>query len=70
MWLRQAIAAQGGLASAGNESTGERAFYEGKIAACRYFFRYELPKAMSQLALVRDLDDTCLRMESAQFIGA
>ncbi|MDB5706033.1 MAG: acyl-CoA dehydrogenase domain protein, partial [Sphingomonas bacterium] len=69
MWLRQAIAAQRGLASEGGESVGERAFYEGKIAACRYFFRYELPRTVSQLALVRSLDDTCLRIEPAQFIG-
>jgi butyryl-CoA dehydrogenase len=70
MWLRQAIAAQHGVARKGCDNAGERAFYDGKIAACRYFFRYELPGMMSQLALVRNLDDICVRIEPEQFVGA
>jgi alkylation response protein AidB-like acyl-CoA dehydrogenase len=57
IWLQQVIAAQG---RAG-------AFYEGKRAAARYFFRYELPRVGPQLdllatcdTLLLDLDDQCL----------
>jgi hypothetical protein len=66
MWLWQAKAASDGLVSASDSDT---AFYQGKLAACRYFFRYELPKALTQLALVRELDETCLRLEPEHFIG-
>jgi butyryl-CoA dehydrogenase len=37
-------------------------FYEGKLAACRYFYRYELPKVGPQLRLLGQLDDTTLRL--------
>jgi len=56
MWLRQALAARQALRT----GSGEDAFYAGKIAACRYFFRYELPQATRQLELVATLDDICL----------
>jgi alkylation response protein AidB-like acyl-CoA dehydrogenase len=59
IWLQQAAAAQQGLATA---TAADRAFYDGKLRACRYFFRYELPKADSQAALLMQLDDTCLTM--------
>jgi butyryl-CoA dehydrogenase len=62
MWLRQAMAAK---AAAGGDA--DRDFYAGKMAACRYFFRYELPKVHAQLGLVAALDDTCLTMLSEQF---
>jgi butyryl-CoA dehydrogenase len=65
LWLDQALAAARGRAA----SPADRAFYEGKLAACRYFFRYELPKAHAQFALVRALDETCLRLEPEHFIG-
>lgn len=65
LWLEQALAAR---RAAGPAS--DRAFYEGKLAACRYFFRYELPKAHVQFALVRALDDTCLSLAPEHFIGA
>ena len=57
MWLRQGLAAIRGLVSA----TGEEAhFYRGKLAACHYFFRWELPRTGPQLALLDSLDATCL----------
>lgn len=65
LWLEQAIVAHRALSSAENEAS--RSFYEGKIVACRYFHRYELPKALCQLALVESLDDTCLNMRSEAF---
>jgi butyryl-CoA dehydrogenase len=65
IWLRQAMAAHRGLADADAET--ERAFYEGKLSACRYFFRYELPAVHVKLTLVRALDATCRSMTDMQF---
>ncbi|WP_028081792.1 acyl-CoA dehydrogenase [Solimonas soli] len=59
MWLRQALVAQ---AAEGAASPADRAFYLGKRQACRYFFRYELPKAARLAELLKQLDDTCLAM--------
>ena len=64
IWLRQALAAERGLAAG---ATGEaREFYEGKLAACRYFFAWELPKTAVQAALLESLDDTCLSVRPEQ----
>lgn len=65
LWLEQALAANKALSSVGSDAS--RSFYEGKLAACRYFHRYELPKAQLQLALVERLDDTCLNMRNEAF---
>lgn len=59
LWLQQALVAQRAEASA---TTADRAFYLGKRQACRYFFRYELPKAARLAELLKQFDDTCLRM--------
>lgn len=45
----------------------DEAFREGKLAACRYFFRYELPKIDAWLQVVAQRDDTCLRLAEASF---
>ncbi|MDX2144461.1 MAG: acyl-CoA dehydrogenase [Rhodospirillaceae bacterium] len=58
MWLRQAQAA--GLGLARQPSGSERSFYEGKLAACRFFFRRELPKTHAQADLIASMDDTML----------
>ena len=42
-------------------------FYRGKLAACRYFFAYELPKVGPMLALVESLDTTTVTMKDAWF---
>ncbi|MDE0285049.1 MAG: acyl-CoA dehydrogenase C-terminal domain-containing protein, partial [Gammaproteobacteria bacterium] len=41
--------------------------YEGKMQACRYFFRWELPKTQAQAGLLSDLDTTCLDMPEEAF---
>jgi butyryl-CoA dehydrogenase len=56
MWLRQARAALRALPAARG---AEADFYQGKLAACRYFFRFELPKTAHLLSLVEGLDPTC-----------
>lgn len=66
MWLKQAVAASQGLESA---AATDEAFYHGKLAACRFFYRYELPKTRASLELVAELDDTCFELTPEQFIG-
>ncbi len=64
LWLQQAQHAQAALAGAGAD---DALFYEGKLRAARYFFRYELPRAAHQAELLLRLDDTCLTMPVAAF---
>lgn len=63
-WLAQAVTASATLPDAG---AAEQDFYRGKLAACRYFFRYELPRITPTLALLRSLDDTALALPDAGF---
>jgi butyryl-CoA dehydrogenase len=65
MWLWQGLTASTALA-AGASSADER-FYRGKLASCRYFFRYELPKVDATFALVGSLDDTCASFDPEDF---
>ena len=64
IWLRQAIAAQRGLLD-GIAADGD--FYRGKLAACRWFYRWELPKVRQWHELLRSLDDTTLTMPTESF---
>jgi hypothetical protein len=66
MWLKQAVAALEGQAK-GNAN--DAAFYSGKLAACKFFYRYELPKAMANFEIVGSLDDTCFNLSAEEFIG-
>jgi butyryl-CoA dehydrogenase len=63
-WLAQALAAEAALPSATSE---DQDFYRGKLAACRFFFRYELPRIGPTLGLLRSLDDTALTIPDAAF---
>ena len=64
MWLKQVVAAQAGLA---RENDIDAQFYQGKMQACRYFFRWELPKTQAQAALLSALDTTCPDMPEQAF---
>jgi alkylation response protein AidB-like acyl-CoA dehydrogenase len=64
MWLRQGLAAARGLAGANGP---DRDFYEGKLAACRWFFRWELPSVAHPLAMLAALDPTCLEAKPPWF---
>ncbi len=66
LWLRQAIVAQQGL-SENNKHDAD--FYLGKLMACRFFFCYEMPKAMTELDIVASLDGTNLEVSPTQFAG-
>lgn len=63
LWLWQAVVASRRLETA---ETAQRSFYEGKLAACRYCFRYMLPPAQTDFLLVKELDDTCFRLTADQ----
>jgi alkylation response protein AidB-like acyl-CoA dehydrogenase len=57
IWLEQANASHG--------KTGD--FYDGKRQACRYFYRWELPRTGPQFDLLASLDDTTLAMRDQWF---
>ena len=57
LWLEQLLAAEG--------RTGD--FYDGKRAAGRYFFVYELPRTAQQLDLLASLDRTTLEVQESWF---
>ncbi|MBY0242805.1 MAG: acyl-CoA dehydrogenase, partial [Burkholderiaceae bacterium] len=65
VWLQQALAAQAGLDA--GATPDDDAFYQGKLQACRYFFRWELPKTGPQFDLLESLDTTTLDMQDAWF---
>jgi butyryl-CoA dehydrogenase len=63
IWLQQAQAA---LVKAPAEEE-EKAFLDGKLHTCRYFFRYELTRIAYLAPLLSSLDATTLEMEPALF---
>ncbi len=66
-WLAQALAAQRALADPRPTDDAQRAFLEGKLHACRWFYRFQLPQANLQLAGLARLDDTTLQIRDEQF---
>jgi butyryl-CoA dehydrogenase len=58
MWLDVALCAQ---------RQPESDLTQGKLAAARYFFHYELPKVPAWLKVVETRDDTCRSMDDAWF---
>ena len=63
-WLVQAVVAARALPAAQGDDAD---FYLGKLQACAWFFRWELPRAAPRLALLRQLDDTTLDMQDDWF---
>lgn len=64
MWLRQAQTALRGLEQGGPRTS---AFYEGKLRACEYFLRYELPKPLALAKVLGEADRSTLDMPEACF---
>ena len=60
VWLRQALVATARLPQA---PEADRDFYTGKLQACRFFFRWELPKTHHWADLLKNADRTCLEMQ-------
>lgn len=61
IWLDVALCAQQRSGAASDD------FIQGKLAAARYFSRYELPRVAAWLAPVASRDDTCRNMNEAWF---
>ena len=61
IWLDVALTAQAALGQGRDE------LMRGKLAAARYFFRYELPRIGAWLKVVETRDDTCRTMDEAWF---
>lgn len=59
IWLDVALCAQ--ASSAADD------LCQGKLAAARYFFRYELPRVTAWLKVVETRDDTCRSMQEGWF---
>jgi alkylation response protein AidB-like acyl-CoA dehydrogenase len=64
MWLKQALVAVSQLKDADG---ADRDFYQGKLQACAWFFRWELPKTRQWQELLNSLDRTTLEMQDAWF---
>jgi len=60
IWLEQAMLST-------DKSGHDADFYRGKLQACAYFFKWELPKAHQQLDLLETIDTTTLDMQDAWF---
>jgi alkylation response protein AidB-like acyl-CoA dehydrogenase len=67
MWLEQALVAGRSMSGRSDAGIGDDDFYQGKLAATRYFFAFELPKVGPMLDLLASLDDTTLTMRDAWF---
>ncbi|MBC7699690.1 acyl-CoA dehydrogenase [Aquabacterium sp.] len=65
IWLELAIAARAALSS-GQSPLGE-GFLHGKLAACDYFFSFELPKIDAWLGVVARRDMTCAQVQPDWF---
>ncbi|RJG00035.1 acyl-CoA dehydrogenase [Noviherbaspirillum saxi] len=64
IWLKQALVAQRGLATAND---ADRDFYSGKIHAARYYCNWELPATLPQFDLLAGVEETPLTMQDAWF---
>lgn len=63
MWLRQARVAA--LAIEADASGQELAFYQGKLQACRYFYRYELSRLEHWLPLLSSPDGLLVELDTS-----
>jgi hypothetical protein len=61
LWLDQEVSAT--QARGGSDI----AFYRGNLAACRYFYRWELPRIDRWLRLLDPVDSTTLDAEDEWF---
>ena len=66
LWLRQALIAEQALQKG---AQGDSDFYEGKVAACQFFYRYHLPQAAEKLRYVALQDRSVLDTQASWFTG-
>jgi len=67
LWLKQALAARAGLANLNEAESDEANFYQGKLQAAQYFFKWELPTIQQDANLLFARDNTCFAMQNAWF---
>ena len=60
IWLQQALVAHTALKH--NNDQESINFYQGKLQACQYFYRWELPKITAWLIVLDPVDRTCVDM--------
>jgi len=65
IWLELAVAARA-LQASGNRPNDE-ALLQGKLAACDYFYRFDLPRIDAWLKVVSQRDMTCAEMQADWF---
>ena len=65
IWIRQAITAEKALEQQLTDQ--DKAFYQGKIQAAKYFVNWELPAIKRDLELLEKMDDTCSSMQPEWF---
>lgn len=65
-WLKQAVVAVEKLGAEKVKKT-DKAFYEGKLHVCQYFYRYELPKAGTLSGIITQGTATALTVEPDHF---
>ncbi|WP_286267471.1 acyl-CoA dehydrogenase [Thalassotalea atypica] len=65
IWLKQAMIAKTALSKAQHEN--EQHFYQGKLQAMKYFFKFELPKVEHWSKILSELDSTTHDMQDAWF---
>ncbi|MEH6559720.1 MAG: acyl-CoA dehydrogenase C-terminal domain-containing protein [Oceanicoccus sp.] len=54
-------------ALAGSPHQADAYFYQGKLQALKYFYRFELPQINSWAKILSDLDSTCYDMKTEWF---
>ena len=64
LWLRQGLVASEALDNGGPQPA---AFYRGKLNACDFFSRYELPRVQGLAQLLREVDASALEMDAESF---
>jgi alkylation response protein AidB-like acyl-CoA dehydrogenase len=64
LWLWQALRAEQALREGGMNPDS---FYRGKLAACRFFYRFELPKIEQHAQLLKSLDTLVLDVQEDWF---
>jgi butyryl-CoA dehydrogenase len=65
IWLELAVAAQ--EVKVGGKRASDEAFLQGKLAACDYFFNFELPRIDAWLGVVSRRDMTCAQAQADWF---
>jgi len=66
LWLRQALIAEQALQKG---AQADADFYEGKVAACQFFYRYHLPQAAEKLRYVASQDRSVFDTQASWFTG-